>query len=128
MDHYQATATTAIQKAALQVAIWKAEYETDTTNLTDLNHGRITLTGLDATVAADATAYLTASLDNHGALSSSAGILVHYLGDAQDQLLDPHSLPPSVPEPKASLVMSGTALLAVAGLGLRRRKARTAQA
>jgi hypothetical protein len=120
-----------VDKVALQLAVWKAEYEgeTDSGNYANLLAGTISFTGINpnSQVGIDATNYLLASLNGGSTYSTGTGIWVSYQGIAQDQIFDPRNIPGNVPEP-ASLVMSGTALLAVAGLGLRRRKARIVQA
>jgi hypothetical protein len=125
-----------VDKVALQLAIWKAEYETqgDSANFLNLTSNLATvyftnfggLTSLQLTnVLADATAYLTASVAAGGGQYAVAkGIWVSYQGDAQDQIFAPSFLPnslPLVPEP-ATMMMCATAFVVVSGVAWRRRR------
>jgi hypothetical protein len=97
-----------IDQAALQLAVWKAEYETDQTNFANVSGGAITFSG-NATMLADATRYLQFDLNQNGGSAGIAnGLLVAYQGDGQDQLA-------AVPTP-ATMAMSGTSIVIVSSV------------
>jgi hypothetical protein len=119
------------QRAGLQIAIWKAEYETQvnvSSHGADLTLGAITFYNFGTTAAAAyAVSYLTQDLtSNHGAFGHvNDAHWVSYQGNAQDQIALPGTgnFVSAVPEP-ASVAMWGTALLVVSGLAYRgKRKA-----
>ena len=124
-----------LDKPALQLAIWKAEYETqaDTGNYASLGAGTISFsTDPMSQVGKDAIAYLTASLaagtapNGTSSYATSIGTWVSYQGGAQDQIFDPKFSP--VPEP-ASMAMCATALVGLTGVAARRKqKAKAAKA
>jgi hypothetical protein len=111
------------QRAGLQIAIWKAEYETNSADFNVLNAGTI---HLSSTAAAEhyALQYLNLDLSlNGGHFGTAAANLVSYHGTAQDQIALPNTGPSfsPVPEP-ASVAMWGTAFLVVSGLAYRNKR------
>ncbi len=106
------------QWAGVQIASWKAEFETISTDRTNLSQGNVTFTGGSSQAALTYAAQYLAAWANAGYATSSA-ILVNYASDSsgnhyQYQLI-------AVPEP-STLVIAGLGGLGLVGYGLRRRR------
>jgi hypothetical protein len=96
-----------VDRAALQIAIWKAEYETNLSDYDKLSAGIITFSGLSTAVQADAKSYLDQSWTAGGGQFASSTAYVWFSftkggNYTQDQIAA------AVPEPAG---------LAIAGLG-----------
>jgi len=106
------------QWAGVQIASWKAEFETNSSYRTDLSNGNVTFTGGSSQAAlTDAAQYLDAWA-NAGYATSSA-ILVNYASDSNGNHYQYQLIP--VPEP-STLVVAGLGGLGLVGYGLRRRR------
>jgi len=106
------------QWAGVQIASWKAEFETNSADRTNLSQGNVTFTGGSSQAALTYAAQYLAAWANAGYATSSA-ILVNYASDSsgnhyQYQLI-------AVPEP-STLVIAGLGGLGLVGYGLRRRR------
>ena len=114
------------QWAGVQIASWKAEFETNSTDLANLkldnvaylSQGNVQFSGGSSQAALTYAAQYLAAWANAGYATSSA-ILVNYASDSsgnhyQYQLI-------AVPEP-STLVIAGLGGLGLVGYGLRRRR------
>jgi hypothetical protein len=118
-----------VDKVALQLAVWKAEYEAYSSsgaNYDNLIAGTLYFSSVNSTIAANAKAYLDYSIVKGvgGQFATSTGIWVSYQDTSQDQIARNPNFNPnfgSVPEP-ASVAMWGTAFLVVSGLAYRNKR------
>ena len=106
------------QWAGVHIASWKAEFETISTDRTNLSQGNVQFSGGSSQAALTYAAQYPAAWANAGYATSSA-ILVNYASDSsgnhyQYQLI-------AVPEP-STLVIAGLGGMGLVGYGLRRRR------
>ena len=111
--NFASSATTATDKAALQLAIWKTEY--DGANATS-NTGHFVVTSAAQDVINQAVYYYT----NNKLVANDVSYLQVVSGQPGQSLVGPSLAPAAVPEP-ASVVMLGMGLAAAVGTALRRR-------
>jgi hypothetical protein len=104
-----------------QVAIWKAEYETNSADYNILNAGALRITGLNSNVSSLATSYLNASLAAGGgsAFATDSALWVNYYNVTGDH---PQFQLMTVPEPSSlALQFAGLGTLGLFAYGRARR-------
>ena len=113
------------QWAGVQIASWKAEFETNSADLANLklnnvaylDQGNVQFSGGSSQAALNDAAQYLAAWANAGYASSSA-MLVNYVSDGNEDHFQYQLIP--VPEP-STLVVAGLGGLGLVGFGLRRR-------
>ncbi len=113
----QGTITDA-QWAGIQIASWKAEFETNMADRTNLGAGNVRFSGGSSSASLTYAAQYLAAWASAGYASSSA-LLVNYASNSQGAHYQYQLI--AVPEP-SSLAIAGLGGLGLVGYGLRRRR------